>query len=634
MTPTIPIIIVAFRNPRDIILCLQSLSRLTPPPAFSIHICENGGGPAFDALVGALTAPLGPCRPDPTGASEPPPRMRRVRHLRFTRETAASVPILIGEARENLGYAGGVNAWLEALQDADWPGVWVLNPDTQPEPSALAELVLEAERSGAGLIGSRQVSPRLPGIAAASGLRWRKWRAATASIASEDVDLVRRMVDAPSGASIYATRACIDDIGVMEERYFLYFEDLEWGLRAKAKSGISYAERSVVIHNFGTTIGSASSRRQVSRLSVFLDFRNRLLFVRNNYPGWLWWTVLIGLAEVAMFVRVRAWNNAMAALSGLAAGIRNQSGRPDHMLRKHQPPQRPSSRPLEGPLKRHVKLAISLVYFLFAETLRAAARMLRMTPRARLNILCYHGVRADQLADFTWQIQALRRWAHIVPADWQGGPTARPDRPFVALTFDDAFASLHAHALPLLKSLGLPCTIFVPTAYLGGTPQWRMETSADRDEQIMTAAQISQISGPLVTIGSHSVTHPHFTALPQAAVVQELQESRSALESLAGQPVRQFAFPYGDHNAGLIELCRDCGYTQAFTIEPVPVRAGDATGVRGRTVVVPEDGPLSFYLKAHGAYAWMAAVGAVKRAVLKRMRPVVKPWYLEAAQEP
>ena len=57
----------------------------------------------------------------------------------------------VGEACENLGYAGGVNAYLEPLLAiAEWPGVWILNPDTEPEPDALRELVQYAVKHRPG----------------------------------------------------------------------------------------------------------------------------------------------------------------------------------------------------------------------------------------------------------------------------------------------------------------------------------------------------------------------------------------------------------------------------------------------------------------------------------------------------
>ena len=163
-----------------------------------------------------------------------------------------------------------------------WSGIWILNPDTEPEPQALSELLRYAEANHRNMVGSR-ITPRLRlDLVHNRGLAWRKWRALTLPVdlhtpavvnpPSEDVD---RRLDLPSGASLYVTRRCIERIGLMDERYFLYFEDLDWGLRAKKHGAIGYAHRSVVVHEGGTSIGTSISRRDQSPLAIYLDFRNR-----------------------------------------------------------------------------------------------------------------------------------------------------------------------------------------------------------------------------------------------------------------------------------------------------------------------------------------------------------------------
>src|SRR4051812_25787455 len=71
------------------------------------------------------------------------------------------------------------------------------------------------------------------------GLHWRKLMTRPAAIGfSEHVDapvnpdFIETKMDCASGASMYVTRCCINQIGLMDERFFLYYEDLDWGLRA------------------------------------------------------------------------------------------------------------------------------------------------------------------------------------------------------------------------------------------------------------------------------------------------------------------------------------------------------------------------------------------------------------------
>jgi hypothetical protein len=335
---SVAIIIVGFRNPHDIIGCLRSLACANTDPTFEVFISENGGPQAFDALVAALEADDTVCVPA-SDAVFPAGSFAFERRLQFSLiglDGAVRQRVSVAEMPDNLGYAGGVNAWLRPLlRVAGWRGVWILNPDTEPRPDALAELVNYAARRGKGMVGSRLILITEPERVQTRGLAWQKLRASVVAIdryalasVEPDIDELERRLDAPSGASIYATRELIDRIGLMDERYFLYVEDLEWGCRAKKSGAVGYAHRSIVPHKGGTTIGTASRRIDRSRLSVYLESRNRILFVRKNFPLWLPWTVVMGLAHAATFTTVGAFGNLVAALRGLAAGVAGEFGKP------------------------------------------------------------------------------------------------------------------------------------------------------------------------------------------------------------------------------------------------------------------------------------------------------------------
>jgi GT2 family glycosyltransferase len=341
---TIPVAIVTFRNADDGERCLAALARMDPAPRMAVYICENGGREAFDLLVGRLTGPEGPCAPDPLPPALIGDRFVRTVQLQLrTGDPAQPVAVHVGEAIGNLGYAGGVNAWLAPLLTVPgWEAVWILNPDTEPAPDALKELADYATQYGRAMVGSRLSARSAPDIVHSRGLAWRRWHASTLSVdlrssaavcpRPEDVD---PRLDAPSGASIYVTRDCIERIGLMDERYFLFFEDLDWGLRAKACGGVGYAHRSLVLHEGGTTIGSSTSRRSQSPLSVYLEFRNRILFVRSNFIIWLPWTIVAEFAEIGEYARIGAFANMLAALRGLGDGLLGKSGRPDAILQTH-----------------------------------------------------------------------------------------------------------------------------------------------------------------------------------------------------------------------------------------------------------------------------------------------------------
>jgi len=342
---SIPIVIVGYRNPRDVTECLEALRKSARDPAFDIYICENGGAAAFDALGSALTAPDSPCTAD-TSPELPPEAMGRFVRLRGLRLRGRPSRVLVAEAGENFGYAGAINAWIRVLLPSrEWPGLWILNPDTQPEPRALAELVAWSTTRRLGMVGSRIMPTAESGVIQHRGLRWRKLHASTEAVGyhapvdhEPDPDALEARLDAATGASLYITRACLDEIGLMDERYFLYFEDLDWGYRAKnAKAGgIGYAYRSVVPHHGGTTIGAVSGKRERSQLSDYLEFRNRIHFVRVYHRAWLPWTVLMLLAWACRYGLAGAPANMRAALQGLFKGLAGETGRPDRIVNAHR----------------------------------------------------------------------------------------------------------------------------------------------------------------------------------------------------------------------------------------------------------------------------------------------------------
>jgi N-acetylglucosaminyl-diphospho-decaprenol L-rhamnosyltransferase len=328
-----PVIIVGFCNPLDVIECLGALRLSIREAPLVVFICENGGKLAFDALLESLSGTASPCSRLTLTTLPVNNEFQRI----YVGCLGADGPtVYIGEAAENLGYAGGVNAWLRPLRAiTGWEGVWVLNPDTLPEPTALWELVSYSRESKRGMVGSRIMFADDPGIVSSRGLKWRKWlgsvlgvdKFASASISIDPRDLEAR-IDSPHGASFYVDRPCIDQIGLMDERYFLYFEDLDWGLRAKAIGGLGFADNSVVAHVGGTTLGSAVRRAARSDLSVYLDFRNRLIFVRRHHVRWFLWPALVISIRSGEFLLAGSPKNFIAAVRGIFAGLIGETGKP------------------------------------------------------------------------------------------------------------------------------------------------------------------------------------------------------------------------------------------------------------------------------------------------------------------
>lgn len=245
-----------------------------------------------------------------------------------------------------------------------------------------------------------------------------------------------------------------------------------------------------------------------------------------------------------------------------------------------------------------------------------------MPARPKLTILYYHAVSTSDVAAFERQMAWLARNANVVGPDHDGPLDAA--RPNVAITFDDAFESVAANAVPVLARHGLSATIFVPTGWLGRAPGWAMESDADREERVMDSAALQALPSEYIRFGSHTVDHPRLTQLAAAAIEAQFIRSRHDLESLLGAPIDTLAFPYGDHDQIVVEAARKAGFRYVYSVLPEAVRPGTGGICRGRTAVNAGDPLDLFTLKAHGAYEWMPAAIRMKRLVrdaLKRRAP-------------
>jgi GT2 family glycosyltransferase len=321
------IIIVGFQCPADIATCIDSL-KASSHRRFEVHICENGGSEAFDDLLRTLSGRFDLVFATMSDAPGEP----LVAETRSARLAPDGNRVVAHRAASNLGYAGAVNATIRALGDADWEAVWVLNPDTRPEPDALAALRRRAADGDCGVVGSRLA--HLAGDIHVLGGFWRPWigrgfnigRGAPLS-APVDAGAVEAKMNYVVGASMYVTRDYVERVGLMSEEYFLYNEDVDWCFR-RGGFRLGYAHDSVVFHAHGATIGSSHDRRRRSPLAVYLAERNKLLFTRRFFPARYPLVATIALAICGQYLTAGAVRNFAFALRGWLAGLSGEVGMP------------------------------------------------------------------------------------------------------------------------------------------------------------------------------------------------------------------------------------------------------------------------------------------------------------------
>lgn len=127
-----------------------------------------------------------------------------------------------------------------------------------------------------------------------------------------------------------------------------------------------------------------------------------------------------------------------------------------------------------------------------------------------------------------------------------------PDRT-IALTIDDAYASVYAEAWPRLKKAGFPFTLFVATDPIDrASPGY------------MTWDQIRELQAGGATIGSQTASHPHLPDLDTDTVKLELDRAASRIADELGSKPTLFAYPYGEFGLQIEKIVAERGYVAAF----------------------------------------------------------------------
>lgn len=149
---------------------------------------------------------------------------------------AAFPQVSIINLTQNLGYAGNNNVGIQAAMDkgADW--VFVLNEDTVLAPDCLQKMVEVGESDPQiGIVGPLVYHHDEPDIIqTAGGVFGRNWEAFHLAENEPDEGQFKQphFVDWISGCGILVRRSVIEQLGMIDERYFYFWEETEWCLRA------------------------------------------------------------------------------------------------------------------------------------------------------------------------------------------------------------------------------------------------------------------------------------------------------------------------------------------------------------------------------------------------------------------
>lgn len=280
---TVSVILVNWKAAEDTLACLRSLAAQTRA-ADQILVVDNGSD---DGSVEAIAAAFPEIMLLPTGA--------------------------------NLGFAGGMNRGIDRAT-GDW--IFFLNNDATLDPEGLERFVTAAEAAppDVGMLQALMVFRDQPGTVNSTGIRLSA--SGRAGDRDGNVELAQARggedVFCPTGGAAMYRRSMLEALrqknGVLDESFFMYWEDVDLGWRARVAG---YATRYVpgvrVVHAH-----MASSKRKGRAFVMRLSKLNRIrTFVKNASFGFLAFTLPWTIADCVWLVR----EDGFAALRGIRDAV-------------------------------------------------------------------------------------------------------------------------------------------------------------------------------------------------------------------------------------------------------------------------------------------------------------------------
>ena len=291
------IVVLNYKGWQDTLECLESLLKLTYPH-YRIVIVDNAS--PNDSVERLKDWAEGRCA---ASCKSKNPMLRSL--VEPVSTTAHDVyvfdgrildcPITLIAHSENRGFAAGMNVGIRyALRHADCEYVWILNNDTVVRPDALDEAmnifgqtetadVTRRDGKRIGIVsmqGYYYDAPDVPNkVSAECG--WNHWLGRSARV--EECAAARGDYRSYYGASFMITRTCLEYVGLMDERRFLYMEEEDWAEQLRRNDFyIAFAPKAVVYHKEGQS--TKHNWKHLSRWGALMGIRSAVLWTRKFFP--------------------------------------------------------------------------------------------------------------------------------------------------------------------------------------------------------------------------------------------------------------------------------------------------------------------------------------------------------------
>ncbi|MCK5610591.1 glycosyltransferase family 2 protein [Candidatus Pacearchaeota archaeon] len=308
------VIVVNWNNWRHTLECLDSLMEAIPCPD-SIIVCDNGS--TDDSVEKILQWAI--------SKGEKPFQIAGDKSI-FFRSTDNLASLVLITNSSNLGYSGGNNCGIRyVLTQHQFDFIWILNNDTLVAEDCLEKLLSCAQKSEAGIIGSTIVYSSNPEkIQCAGGCRYSPITSIFHPVMGGK-PLARALeiqnqpeIDYIYGASLFIRTEVFEKCGLLNEEFFLFYEEMDFCRRARAAGyGLFWCQESIVQHKVSQSVGSPECDDKEKKIKAnYHENLSTLLYTKLHHKNILFFVMVFRFfGKLAKIAVRREWYLAKPLIS-------------------------------------------------------------------------------------------------------------------------------------------------------------------------------------------------------------------------------------------------------------------------------------------------------------------------------
>ena len=244
--------------------------------------------------------------------------------------------LIVFKEKNNLGFAGGNNIGIRYALENDYDYIMLLNNDTEVKENFILPLVERIERDHSlGAVQPLILNFSNKSIIWNAGGKLNKFLGLTSTRLNNNKlnssIVFNDFTDWISGCGILIKSEIVKKIGLLDEKFFTYYEDVDWSLRMKSLGyDLGFVKESIIYHH-----GSSSSKNKKTKEGVisskihYFNIRNHILLLKKhknlfNFFGIVFFQIIKTTSYIFYFLIKFRFNKLTMVLKGLKHGLNNK----------------------------------------------------------------------------------------------------------------------------------------------------------------------------------------------------------------------------------------------------------------------------------------------------------------------